>query len=104
MGYIHQVMNDEHHRLEALSKKYRDLIGTFPKGTASVKKRKGGEYLYLASRKDGKVKFDYVGSLASDKAKEILDRINERKNYELKLKQVNRDLEDIGKIIHGRKL
>jgi hypothetical protein len=58
MGYIHQVMNDEYQRLKPLSEKYRVKIESFPKGTASVKKRKDREYLYLARRKDGKVKFD----------------------------------------------
>ncbi len=104
MSYIQQVMDEEHRRLEALSKKYRDIIGSFPRGTASVKKRKGREYLYLARRVNGKVAFDYVGSLSSDKAREVLDRINERKSYEAKLNQVNRDLKDLGKILHGRKL
>lgn len=104
MGYIQQVMNDEHQRLQALSKKYRDRIASFPKGAVSVKKRKDREYLYLANRKDGKVRFDYIGPMASDKAKEALARISERKACEAKLKQVNRDLKNIGKIIHGRKL
>ena len=104
MGYIHQVMNDEYQRLKALSKKYRDKIESFPKGTVSAKKRKDREYLYLARRKDGKVKFDYIGPMASDKAQKVLAKIGERKQYEARLKHVNRDLKDIGKIIHGRKL
>lgn len=104
MGYIHQVMNEEHRRLQDLSKKYREKIGSYPQGAVSIKKRRDQEYLYLAKRKDGKVRFDYIGSIVSDKAKDILARIEARKQYELKLKQVNRDLKEIGKIIHGRKL
>lgn len=104
MSYIHQVMNDEHQRLKALSQKYRDKIKSFPKGTVSVKKRKDREYLYLARRKEGKVKFEYIGPMASDKAQKALALVGERKRFEARLKQVNRDLKDIGKIIHGRKL
>jgi len=104
MGYIHQVINDEHQRLKALAQKYQDKIESFPKGTVSVKKRKERKYLYLARRKDGKVKFDYIGPMASEKAQKVLAQVNERKHYETRLKQVNHDLKDIGKIIHGRKL
>ena len=70
----------------------------------SVKKRKDRKYLYLARRKDGKVKFDYIGPMASEKAQKVLAQVNERKHYETRLNQVNRDLKDIGKVIHGRKL
>jgi len=79
MGYIHQVMDNEHQRLKALSQKYRDKIESFPKETVSVKKRKNREYLYLARRKDGKVKFDYIGPMASDMAQKVLALISEKK-------------------------
>jgi hypothetical protein len=42
--------------------------------------------------------------MASEKAQKVFAKIGERKQYETRLKQVNRDLKDIGKIIHGRKL
>ena len=103
MGYIHQVMNDEHRRLKALSQKYQDKIESFPKGTVAVKTRKDRKYLYLARRKDGKVKFDYIGPVSSEKAQKVLAQVDERKHYETRLKQVNHDLKDIGKIIRGRK-
>jgi hypothetical protein len=81
MGYIHQVMDNEHQRLKALSQKYRDKIESFPKETVSVKKRKNREYLYLARRKDGKVKFDYIGPVASGMAQKVLALISEKKHY-----------------------
>ena len=75
MGYIHQVMNDEHQRLQALAQKYQDKIESFPKGTVSVKKRKDRKYVYLARRKDGKLKFDYIGPMASEKAQKVLAQL-----------------------------
>ena len=51
--------------------------------------------------KDGTVKFNYVGSATSEKALKIVDLVNERKSYELKLKQVKSDLKEIGKVIKG---
>lgn len=104
MSYIKQVMQEEHQRLQALCQKYMDKIDTFPKGTVSIKKRNNAEYLYLASRQGGKVRFHYIGAVGSEKAREIMDQLNERKKYELKLKQVKDDLKEVGKVIHGRKI
>ncbi len=104
MSYIKNIMQEEYQRLEALSQKYCDKIASFPKGTVSIKKRNKREYLYLANREDGKLKFNYVGSVESDKVREVLDQVNDRKQYENKLKQVKRDLKEIRKVIHGRKI
>jgi hypothetical protein len=97
-------MQEEHQRLQALYQKYLDKIDSFPKGAVSIKKRNQNEYLYLANRQGGKVKFNYIGSVASEKARKIMDQVNDRKNFESKLKQVKNDLKEIGKVIHGRKI
>lgn len=81
-----------------------DKIDALPKGTVSIKKRNNGEYLYLASRRNGKVKFHYIGSIGSENARKILEQVKFRKDYELKLKQVKGDLREIEKVIHGRKI
>ena len=104
MSYIKSIMQEEHRRLQALYQKYLDKIDSFPKGAVSIKKRNQNEYLYLASRQGGKVKFNYIGSVASEKARKIMDQVNDRKNFESKLKQVRNDLKEIGKVIHGRKI
>ena len=104
MSYIKNIMMEEHQRLQALSKKYSDIIASFPRGAASIKKRNNHDYLYLASRKDGKVTFNYIGPVASEKTREILEQVNARKQYELKLKQVNQDLKEIERVVHGRKI
>ena len=104
MSYIKNIMQEEHQRLQALYQKYIDKIDSLPKGTVSIKKRNKSEYLYLASRRDGRVKFDYVGSVGSENASKILEQVKFRKDYELKLKQVKGDLRQIEKVIHGRKI
>ena len=63
MSYIKSIMQEEHRRLQALYQKYSDKIDALPKGTVSIKKRKNAEYLYLANRRNKKVKFDYIGSV-----------------------------------------
>jgi len=104
MSYIKQVMQEEYQRLQALYQKYMDKVDSFPKGTISIKKRNKAEYLYLASRQGDKVKFSYIGSVGSDKARDIMDQVNDRKKYEQKLKKVKDDLKEIGKVVHGRKI
>jgi hypothetical protein len=104
MSYIKNIMQEEHQRLQALYQKYSDKIDSLPKGTISIKKRNKSEYLYLANRQDGKVKFNYIGSVSSEKARKIMDQVNNRKSYEVKLKQVKGDLQEIGKVINGRKI
>ncbi|MCK5853384.1 hypothetical protein KAH27_10190 [bacterium] len=75
------------------------MLGSI-KGAVSVKKRNKNEYLYLANRQGGKVKFKYIGSISSEEARKIIDLVNNRKNYELKMKQVKEDLKEIGKVIN----
>ena len=104
MSYIINIMKEERQRLQALHRKYSDKIDSLPKGTVSIKKRNKNEYLYLASRQEGKVKFDYIGALRSEKARKIMEQMKSRKDYELKLKQVKSDLREIEKVIHGRKI
>ena len=104
MSYLKNIMQEEHRRLQALCQKYMDKIDSLPKGTVSIKKRNKNEYLYLASRRDGKVKFDYIGSIGSKNARKILEQVKYRKDYEHKLKQVKDDLRQIEKAVHGRKI
>ena len=104
MSYIKNIMQDEHQRLQGLSKKYSNKIASLPKGAVSIKKRNKSEYLYLANRRGGKVKFDYIGSVGSENARKVLEQVKFRKDYELKLKQVKVDLRQIEKVIRGRKI
>jgi hypothetical protein len=104
MSYIKGILKEEYDRLNALTEKYRDKVSQFPKGSVSVKSRNNLEYLYLAFRKGGKICFQYIGPLSSDNAQAALKKIEQRKKYEEKLKQVKKDLREIAKAVHGRKL
>lgn len=104
MSYIKNIMQEEYERLQALCKKYINKINALPKGAVSIKKRKKSEYLYLAKRQGGKVKFEYIGSVDSGKVRKIMEQVKFRKDYSQKLKQVKNDLKEIEKVIHGRKI
>ncbi|MCF8110493.1 MAG: hypothetical protein K9J85_03285 [Desulfobacteraceae bacterium] len=104
MSYIKNIIGEEYSRLRALSRKYSDKIASLPRGTVSIKKRHNSDYLYLACRRDGKVKFDYIGPVGSDKARQVMEQVKARKDYEEKLRQIKSDLKEIEKVIHGRKI
>lgn len=104
MSYIKKIMQEEQQRLQALRKKYASEIDLLPKGSVSIKKRNRSEYLYLANRRDGKVKFDYIGPIGSEKALKIMEQVKYRKDYNQKLKQVKNDLKEIEKVVSGRKI
>ncbi len=104
MSYVKGILREEYERLKALSAKYNSEILMLPKGSISVKKRNQKEYLYLAYRAKDKVKFEYIGPLMAEKAKDVMKKVELRKEYENKLKQVKKDLLEIKKVINGKKL
>ena len=104
MSYLKSVLQEEYERLKALLEKYNDEISALPRGSISIKKRNQKEYVYLAYRKKENVKFEYIGSISSEKSKNVVKKVKLRKGYEIKLKQVRKDLEEIEKVINGRKL
>lgn len=104
MSYLKNIIQEEYERLKALSEKYQTIIGSLPKGSISFKKRHLKEYLYLAYRQKGKVRFEYVGPADSERAETAIRDIKLRKKYENKLKQVKTDLREIEKVLHGRKI
>lgn len=104
MSYVKNVLQEEHDRLQELCRKYSGIIESLPKGTISIKKRNRCEYLYLANRRGGKVKFSYIGPVASEDARNIMEQVSLRKSYEQKLKQVKDDIKEIEKAINGRKI
>ena len=99
MSYLKGVLQEEYERLKALQKKYNNEISALPHGSISIKKRNQKEYVYLAYRKKRNVKFEYIGSLSSEKSKNMIKKVKLRKEYEIKLKQVKKDLEEIQKVI-----
>ena len=104
MSYLKTVLQEEYERLKALLEKYHDEISALPHGSISIKKRNQKEYVYLAYRKKGNVKFEYIGPISSEKSKNVVKKVKLRKRYEIKLKHVRKDLEEIEKVINGRKL
>ena len=104
MSYMKDILKEEYQRLKALSEKYHDEISALPRGSISIKKRNHREYLYLAYRQENKLRFEYIGPIVSEKSKAVLKQIGLRKRFETKLKQVKKDLLEIGRVTNGRKV
>ncbi len=103
MSPIKAILKEELQRLEQLCNKYREEINKLPQGSISEKIRKGNSYVYLAFRKNGKVRFEYIGNVQSDKAKEIIKQVEERRRYEKLMKQAQKNLKELQKLLHERK-
>ena len=103
MSPIKSILKEELQRLEQLCNKYREEINKLPRGSISEKKRKGNSYAYLAFREEGKVRFEYIGNIHSDKAKKLRIQIEERRRYERLIKKAKKNLKELKKLLHERK-
>ena len=102
MSIVKNVLKDENDRLEKLSIKYQENISKCPQGSLSKRVKNGNEYIYLVKRESKKVVFKYVGKANSDQVKNVMNRINQRKVYESKLKKVKGDLREIKRAVNGK--
>ncbi len=104
MSILKDVLNDEYSRLQSLSQWYSKEIALLPKGSISIKKRKNRDYLYINYRLKERVKSDYIGYVASEKAIGVIKKIKQRKEYERELKAVKSSLKELERVLHGKKI
>jgi chromosome segregation ATPase len=100
---VFDILEEERNRLIALKEKYGCQISALPKGSLSRKRRWKREYIYLAYREGDKIQFDYVGPVNSKAAKELSEKIDQRKELEKKLQQVEKNLKDIERGLRGKR-
>ena len=103
MAMVFDILEEEKHRLLSLKARYEEQLSEMPKGSLSRKKRWNREYLYLAFRESGKVKFQYVGAVDSDAAEKEEAMVQRRKDLEKKLNQVKENLADVERGLRGRR-
>lgn len=103
MSVLKSVLEEELRRLKSLSKIYKGEINKLPKGCISIKKIRNGNYAYLAYRKGKKVRFDYLGNIASKDVKKVQDQIFERRKIESLLSQASKNLVEVQRMMRGRK-
>jgi hypothetical protein len=103
MALVFDILEEEKRRLLSLKEAYERQLSELPKGAPSRKKRWNREYLYLAYRESGKVKFEYIGPVDSEAAQDVEVKVRRRKDLEEKLSQVEDNLEDVERGLRGRR-
>jgi hypothetical protein len=103
MAMVFDILEEEKRRLLSLKKRYQQQLSELPRGSLSKKKRWSREYLYLAYRVSGKVKFDYIGRVDSDAAQDVAAKVHRRKDLEEKLAQVEQNLDEVERGLRGRR-
>lgn len=79
MAMVFDILEEERKRFIELKEKFERQISMLPtKGSISRKKRWNSESIYLAYRESDKIKFDYIGPVDSNAAKELSEKIEKR--------------------------
>jgi hypothetical protein len=95
MAVIFHVLKEEFERLQETESAYIKAIADMPRGTPRVLPRRNKNYLYLEYRDGERIIHDYIGPKDSDKAKDILEKVAQRKRYENLLKETKSALKDV---------
>jgi len=103
MSVIQHVLKEELERLEELAHKYEDKVNSLPKGSLSRKLRNGKAYLYFAYRDKRKVIFKYIGKESSESSIKAKAQRDERQKYINSLRKVQKDMDEIRRVINGRR-
>lgn len=102
MSTIFHVMKEEYDRLIEAQKAYKCNIEKMPQGSPRIKHIRNCDYLYLARREGQKVIYDYMGPANSEHAHTILEQIQRRKRFETLLKDIQKNLKDVKKVLRGK--
>jgi hypothetical protein len=102
VSVIFHVMKEEYERLIEADSMYRKNIKNMPQGAPRVKHLRNKDYLYLARRKGDKVIYDYIGAAGSEKAKNILEQVAQRRRYAKLLHGIHHDIRDVKKVLRGK--
>ena len=100
---VFDILEEEKRRLLRLKRRYEQQLSELPRGTPSWKRRWKREYLYLAYRESGKVKFHYVGPAGSEAAQDMEAKVQERKNLEQQLSRVEENLAEVERGLRGKR-
>ncbi len=102
ISVIFHVMKEEHDRLIEAERAYVKNIKSMPQGAPRIKHLRNKDYLYLAHRKGDKVIYDYMAPADSEKAKKILEQVEQRRRYAKLLQGIRHDFKDVKKVLRGK--
>jgi hypothetical protein len=102
MSVIFHVLKEEFERLGETQVSYTKAIAAMPRGTPRVRQMRKKNYLYLEHRDGQRIVHDYVGPHDGEKAKNILEKVAQRRRYEKLLKETKSALKDVRKALRGK--
>ena len=102
MGVIQGVLKEELENSVHLQKGYERELAKIPKGSLIKKKIKGHQYYYLVLRKNGKVKFQYLGKLSNKKIQEWEEYKKLRAKYLQLYRQAKQRIKFIQRALRGK--
>lgn len=104
MSSIFHIIEEENERLNEAKAAYEAAIAKEEQGAPQIKRVGNKDYLYLARRVGKKVKFSYVGHLDEHSSRSVLDSVKMRREYEVLLRGIKKDLKEVRKALRGRKI
>jgi hypothetical protein len=104
MSSVFHVLEEEFERLNEAKQAYEAAMKREKQGAPQIKRIGNKDYLYLARRQRGKIKFHYVGHSDDQKAQKIIESVKKRREYEELLKGVKNDIKEVKKALRGRKI
>jgi len=102
MSVIFHVLKEEFERLVETESSYKKAIAAMPRGAPRIRQIRNKKYLYLEYRDGKKVVHDYIGPQDSEKTKDILEKVAQRRRYEKLLKETKEALRDVRKALRGK--
>ncbi len=103
MSILMDIIEEEKERLEKLLIFYKQEIEKLPNGYISKKKVNGNIYCYRSFRDKKNVRTIYIGSEFSEAAKDMGNKILERKKLEELYKKTKKNLAEAKRALHGKK-
>lgn len=102
MSVLRGILKEEKLRLKSLSRMYVSELKKLPRGSISLKRIRNGEYAYLAYRKQGRVRFDYLGAASSEQVHKMHEKVKERRKLEELLKRAMGNLKEVEGMLRVR--
>jgi hypothetical protein len=102
MSVIFHVLKEEYERLVETEGSYTKAIAAMPRGTPRIRQMRKNKYLYLEYRDGKRIVHDYIGPQNSEKVKDVLAKVAQRRRYEKLLKETKSALKDVKRALRGK--
>jgi hypothetical protein len=99
MKVLKGILKEEEARLKEAGGSYEREIAKLPKGSVQLKRIKERDYAYRAYRAGERVVYEYLGDLEPKELKEVKQKIELRRRYEKKLREVRENLREVRRMV-----